>query len=194
MAIVIIIKSEDGQTVELPIMGKISLGRSSASDYKITDSKMSGQHCTFSLNKNGELVFEDLNSTNGSYINNNKIHQSIVKINDVIRIGNTLIKIDEKKLTSKERMVVGFTNHVIKEEKTVPILTNTHQIKDSNDKDVGKPTKKPTIILNKDHLKKKKLNENNYMGNANENVIEQEESSGMTKMLKLDSIIKKKKA
>lgn len=192
MAIVLLIKPEDGQTAELTIIGKVTLGRSSSSDYKITDSKMSGQHCTFFIDKNGQLMFEDLNSTNGSYINNSRIYNTIVKLNDIIRIGNTLIKIDDKKLTPKERQTIGFTIKKSKEEKTIPKLTDNHVLKESPD--ALKAPKKPTIVLNKDHLKKKKPTDNSWMGTGNENVIEQEESSGFTKMLKLDKIEKKKKA
>lgn len=181
MAIVILIKYEDGQTAELPIIGKITLGRSSSSDYKIPDTKMSAQHCSFSVNNEGQLVFEDLTSSNGSYINNSRIHKTLVKINDVIRIGNTLIKIDEKKLSPRERQVIGTTTLSNKKDKTLPVLTQTG----ASEKSVAKK-----IVLNKELLKKKKPLAENW-GGSNENVIEQEESSGFTKMLKLE---KKKKA
>jgi len=85
---------------------------------------------------------------------------------------------------------LGFTDHQAKKEITIPQLKEKSLAK-ANEADKKKIEKKPTIILNKDHLKKKKTNENSWMG-GNENVIEQEESSGMTKMLKLDSIKKKK--
>ena len=110
MAIVLIIKTEDGQLAEIPVMSKIILGRSSSTDLKIDDGKMSSKHCSFSLTKEGAVLFEDLSSTNGSFINNSRIMSTLMKVNDVIRVGNTLIRIDDKRLTPKERIAIGYNN------------------------------------------------------------------------------------
>jgi pSer/pThr/pTyr-binding forkhead associated (FHA) protein len=198
MAIVLIIKTEDGQTTELPILGKITIGRSSTSDFKVIDSKMSGQHCKLSINIKGEVQLEDLGSTNGSFINNSRIQMSLVKLNDVIRIGNTLIKILDSKLTATERRAIGYSNYSEKNEKTVPMLTQNQMEKENvgveEAEAVIKAAKKHAVVLNKEHLKKKRPPVTDWK-TGNENVIEQEESSGMTKMLKIEtSVIKKKKA
>ncbi len=195
MAIVLIIKTEDGQLAEIPVMSKIILGRSSSTDLKIDDGKMSSKHCSFSLTKEGAVLFEDLSSTNGSFINNSRIMSTLMKVNDVIRVGNTLIRIDDKRLTPKERIAIGYNNMEKNGEATLPVLTSSQMgiQKAKEVKPGGKPEKKPTVVLNKELLKKKTKEENWSAGV--DNVIEQEESSGMTKMLKLDkNAIKKKKA
>lgn len=194
MAIVLIIKTEDGQLAEIPVMSKIIIGRSSSSDLKIDDGKMSSKHCSFSLTKEGAVLFEDLSSTNGSFINNSRIMSTLMKVNDVIRVGNTLIRIDDKRLTPKERIAIGYNTMEKNGEATLPVLTQSQMgiQKAKEVKPGNKVEKKPTVVLNKELLKKKSKDENWNAGV--DNVIEQEESSGMTKMLKLDkNAIKKKK-
>ena len=177
MAIILFIKTEDGLVTELPILGKVTMGRSSSSDYKIADAKMSGVHCSFEKNSKGQVVFTDLESTNGSFLNNSIIRQTLVRVNDVIRIGNTLIKIDDKRLNSSERIAVG-VSLAQKADKTLPGGSTVGGA-------VPLPKKK-TVVLNKDIKAKKKVASN---WNGAENVVDQEET-GHTKFLKLD---KKKK-
>ena len=73
MAIILIIKTDDGEVTELPLLSKIIMGRSSSSDFTIKDNKMSGSHCSFEITNRGQVMFTDLGSTNGSYYNNSKI-------------------------------------------------------------------------------------------------------------------------
>lgn len=180
MAIILLIKTEDGKVSELPVLDKIKIGRSSASDYKIIDTKMSGIHCSFQLTPQGELLFVDLESTNGSFLNNNKITQTLIRVNDVVRIGNTIIKIDEKKLTSNELRTLSGGK---KAEATATSEEDT-----SNDDPTRVLPKKNAITLNKGLKERKSVRAE--WGSDSENLIEQEASSGFTKMLKLN---KKKK-
>lgn len=189
MAVVLIIQTEDEQTTELPLLDKITFGRSSSCDFKINDSKISGQHCKIHINAKGEVCFEDIGSTNGSFLNNSRVHIVLVRINDEIRIGNTRIRIDASKLNQKERLCIGFTTNNSSEDKTLPMLTEK-QMKDAPPA-VKKVAKKPTVVLNKELLKKSKPPVSAW-NSGNENVIEQEESSGLTKMLKIEPVKKKK--
>lgn len=187
MAIILIIKTEDGQLAELPILQKVILGRSSSSDYKIADAKISSSHCSFERTPKGELLFIDLESTNGSYLNNSRISQHHVHIHDVIKIGNTLITIDESKLTKDERLTIGVSHVNTRNDKTLPSLDNNNGPA-SPPAEIGTKAKK--VVLNKS-IKEKKRPANLWDG-AGENIIDQEESSGRTKFLKLDKDIKKK--
>lgn len=195
MAVILIIKTEDGQLTELPVLNKVVMGRSGSSDYKIADLKMSSKHCSFEMTGKGELLFCDLGSTNGSYINNSQVTQTYVRINDVIRIGNTLIKIDEKRLSAPERLAIGTTTLRNKNDKTLPALGKLHPnatntTESPNSPNAGNPPvqKKKTVVLGKNVKEKKRPV--NHWSSAAETVIDQEESTGHTKFLKLD---KKKK-
>jgi pSer/pThr/pTyr-binding forkhead associated (FHA) protein len=185
MAIILLIKTEEGQLTELPIFNKIIIGRSSSSDYKIADIKISGSHCSFEVNAKGQLVFTDLGSSNGSFLNNSQIQQTMVRVNDVIRVGNTIIKIEEKKLSAIERLEIGVSLASTKNDKTLPDIGQIKELPAQKE-----TSKKKTIILNKSHKEKKKINSNWALGT--DNVIDAEESSGSTKFLKLDKATKKK--
>lgn len=182
MAVILIIKTEDGEVTELPVLNKVIMGRSSSADFTIKDSKMSGQHCSFEMTAKGQLIFTDIDSTNGSFFNNSRIQQTAVKINDVIRVGDTLIKLDEKRLSTGERMTIGVSTRKLENEKTLPFVTERE--KKVTDKDSGKLLKKRTVVLDKS-IKEKKRAPDDF--NGVDTILEQEASTGDTKMLRLDS-------
>lgn len=190
MAIVLIVKTEDEQIIELPITSKTTIGRSSVSDLKISDGKMSGVHCSFEITPKGELLFTDLESTNGSYINNSKVHKSLMRLNDVVRVGNTLIRVDEKKLTTPERLQLGSSNlSGNRDQKTLP---NLDHLKPPLPPTKPEEAKKKTIALNKS-IKEKARRNTTIWENFEETVLDQEESTGHTRFLKLEKEKGKKK-
>lgn len=198
MAIILIIKTEEGEVTELPVLNKIIMGRSSSADFTIKDSKMSGQHCTFEMTHKGQLMFTDLESTNGSFFNNSKISQTIVKINDIVRVGNTLIKLDEKRLSSNERMTIGVSSKKQENEKTLPGISDNEKraieiAEIQSEKAAEKSPKRRTVVLDKSIKEKKKAPDD---FNGVDTILDQEASTGDTKMLKLDNnkeIVKKKR-
>jgi pSer/pThr/pTyr-binding forkhead associated (FHA) protein len=199
MAVILIIKTEEGEVTELPVLNKIIMGRSSSADFTIKDSKMSGQHCTFEMTHKGQLMFTDLGSTNGSFFNNSRISQTAVKINDVVRVGNTLIRIDEKRLSTNERMTIGISTRKVENEKTLPVMSEKERRAIENaeiqsEEAADKSPKRRTVVLDK-NIKAKKKAPDDF--NGVDTVLEQEASTGDTKMLKLDGgnkeVVKKKK-
>lgn len=123
MPIVLSLKSESHETIELPIFSKTVIGRSNSADLKIDDTKISAKHCSFELTKKGEVMFTDLGSTNGSFLNNSAVTQTLVKIHDQIRIGDTTIKIMVDKLTTSEKAQIGQSRARFQPELTVPDIT-----------------------------------------------------------------------
>ncbi|MEA9354874.1 FHA domain-containing protein [Bacteriovorax sp. PP10] len=199
MAVILIIKTEEGEVTELPVLNKIIMGRSSSADFTIKDSKMSGQHCTFEMTHKGQLMFTDLGSTNGSFFNNSRISQTAVKINDVVRVGNTLIRIDEKRLSASERMSIGLSTRKVENEKTLPVMSAKERKAIENaeiqsEEAADKSPKRRTVVLDKSIKEKKKAPDD---FNGVDTILDQEASTGDTKMLKLDSnakeVVKKKK-
>lgn len=177
MAVILLIQTEDNNVEELPLLNKMILGRSSSADFKVNDQKISSKHCSIELTPKGEVLICDLGSTNGTFLNNAQIHQSLLKINEELRIGNTYIKVDEKKLTMSERVKVGMASKVTHktDDKTLPEVPDTSIVK------------KKTMIQ---EIKKKNKTNLASWGSSNDQLIDQEESSGNTRFLKLD---KKKK-
>jgi pSer/pThr/pTyr-binding forkhead associated (FHA) protein len=176
MAVILLITPENGITIEIPLFNKCTLGRSTSCDVVLEDKQMSGKHGMFELNSNGLLFYSDLGSTNGSFLNNNQIHKIQFKLNETLKIGNTSVKIDEKRLNSREKASIGI-GELVNDDKT--IVLPSHKTDDEDSSKLKKP-----IVLKK-NLKKKP--EHLYLGaSSKDTVIEQEASSGQTKFLKLD--------
>lgn len=74
-------------------MKVLKIGRASDNDVVISDKQVSGQHLLISQNEEGLFYAQDLNSTNGTFINGKKISIEPVALayNDVIKIGETLL-------------------------------------------------------------------------------------------------------
>ncbi len=108
MALILYLTTNDGQPIEVPLLGKSTIGRSSSCDITVDDRQMSGKHGIFEINSIGQIFYTDLGSTNGSFLNNNQIVSKIpFRITETLRLGNTFIVIDEKRLSSKERISIG---------------------------------------------------------------------------------------
>lgn len=77
----------------IPIKSTISLGRKEENSIVLADQRVSGNHARF-LIINDLLYIEDLNSTNGTFINENKITGKVKLFSkDEVRIGTTIFKV-----------------------------------------------------------------------------------------------------
>jgi pSer/pThr/pTyr-binding forkhead associated (FHA) protein len=83
---------------EIGLNGAVALGRSSKAEIQLDDEKISGSHCRFNL-KRDRLELTDIDSKNGTYLNGIRIEQSEVFIGDEIRIGDTIISLEETHMT-----------------------------------------------------------------------------------------------
>jgi len=109
---------------EFKLIGKVYVGRSSACHFHFPhDDRMSGKHGSFQFGPNGEIIFKDLESRNGTLLNGKKINETVLLTTDELQLGKTIIKIDASRLTPEELEMIdssSFTN-VIGEDKTVVI-------------------------------------------------------------------------
>jgi pSer/pThr/pTyr-binding forkhead associated (FHA) protein len=64
------------------------------SDLNLEDSKVSRQHASIQKHADG-YHFSDLNSSNGSFINELPVQNKILSRNDIIKVGDTLLKVIE---------------------------------------------------------------------------------------------------
>ena len=71
----------------------LSIGRSDGNNIQIMDDQMVSRiHCTIYIGENDSLYLSDLNSTNGTYLNNKKLESPILlKSSDKIILGNTIL-------------------------------------------------------------------------------------------------------
>lgn len=74
----------------VPIEGEMSVGRVAAADLRLTDALVSSRHATLSSLPDGGLEVTDLSSTNGTYVNGERVAESrLLTLGDVIRFGGT---------------------------------------------------------------------------------------------------------
>ena len=82
---------EQGSVV--PIRGIITLGRKPENTIVLTEPFVSGNHAKIYA-KNNNLYVEDLNSTNGVYVNNEIIQEKYKLVaDDEVKIGSAIFKV-----------------------------------------------------------------------------------------------------
>ena len=85
----------------------VTIGRSRNCNIQLQDDKVSGNHCSFFL-KRDKLELTDGDSKNGTYLNGIRIEQSEVFIGDQIRVGDTLITIEDNKMSPDSVDILTF--------------------------------------------------------------------------------------
>lgn len=77
----------------LLLNGVITIGRKEGNTIRLTEPYASGNHAKIVV-KNNEILIEDLNSTNGVFINEEKVNgYAKIRANDKIRIGSAIFKV-----------------------------------------------------------------------------------------------------
>ncbi len=85
---------EIGRTVTLNTGQTISLGRLKGCDVVLDDEAASRRHCTITARED-VCVLSDLQSANGTYVNEKRISSAELNRTDKIRIGSTVIELIE---------------------------------------------------------------------------------------------------
>jgi FHA domain len=74
--------------------GENRIGRADAPLLLANDSQVSRAHASISLDAAGLATLSDLGSTNGTFLNNERVSSALLVPGDVIRIGTTLFRVD----------------------------------------------------------------------------------------------------
>ena len=75
---------------------RTTVGRLEDNAFQIADGSVSSHHAEI-LVRGDEVVVKDLNSTNGTFINNEKITETVLKPGQTLRFGQVELKIDDGK-------------------------------------------------------------------------------------------------
>ncbi|HZR20850.1 MAG TPA: FHA domain-containing protein [Verrucomicrobiae bacterium] len=81
-----------GRTHELKAE-KTSIGRVEDNAFQIAEPSVSSHHCEVFLRGN-EVIVKDLNSTNGTFINGEKVTESPVKPGQILRLGQIEMRLE----------------------------------------------------------------------------------------------------
>ncbi|HTR43551.1 MAG TPA: FHA domain-containing protein [Pseudomonadales bacterium] len=89
--LVVLTQSMAGRSVDLG--ERTTIGRVEDNSFQIAEPSVSSRHCEILL-QGGEVLVKDLNSTNGTFINNEKITERVLKPGQTLRLGNIELKLE----------------------------------------------------------------------------------------------------
>lgn len=93
--LVILNQGMTGRTFDLNVE-RTTVGRIEENTFQIADGSVSSRHAEIIL-KGEEILIKDIGSTNGTFINNEKITEQILKPGQTLRFGQVELKIDDGK-------------------------------------------------------------------------------------------------
>ena len=91
--LVILNQGMTGRTFDLNV-DRTTVGRVEENTFQIADPSVSSRHAEILL-QGSEILIRDLNSTNGTFINGDKISEAILKPGQTLRFGQVELKIDD---------------------------------------------------------------------------------------------------
>jgi pSer/pThr/pTyr-binding forkhead associated (FHA) protein len=91
-----VLRSVDDEPVVLRLQpGSIkTVGRGARADFILEAALVSRLHCRLSADPSQQLVVEDLKSTNGTFVNGEKVDRAILKPGDRLAIGRVEFVVD----------------------------------------------------------------------------------------------------
>jgi pSer/pThr/pTyr-binding forkhead associated (FHA) protein len=81
-----------GRTQELKVE-KTTIGRVEDNTFQIAEPSVSSHHCEVVL-KGNEVLVRDLNSTNGTFINGEKVTEKVIKPGQILRLGQIELRLE----------------------------------------------------------------------------------------------------
>jgi pSer/pThr/pTyr-binding forkhead associated (FHA) protein len=90
--LVVLSEGLTGRSHELKVE-KTTIGRVEDNAFQIPEQSVSSHHCEILL-KGNDIVVKDLNSTNGTYINGEKITEKPLKPGQILRLGTIEVRLE----------------------------------------------------------------------------------------------------
>jgi pSer/pThr/pTyr-binding forkhead associated (FHA) protein len=81
-----------GRTHELKA-DKTTIGRVEDNTFQIAEPSVSSHHCEVLL-RGSDVIVKDLNSTNGTFINGDKVSESPLKVGQILRLGQIEMRLE----------------------------------------------------------------------------------------------------
>lgn len=70
-----------------------TVGRATRADFIVDAPLVSRVHCRLTADKSGQLVVEDLDSTNGTHLNGERVTRAVAKTGDLIGVGKVTLAV-----------------------------------------------------------------------------------------------------
>src|SRR2546423_6129004 len=81
-----------GRSYELKVE-KTTIGRVEDNTFPIAEPSVSSHHCEILL-RGSEVVVRDLNSTNGTFVNGEKVTETVLKPGQILRLGQIEMRLE----------------------------------------------------------------------------------------------------
>ena len=86
----------DGKTFRMSDGTVKTVGRATRADFIVDAPLVSRVHCRLTADGSGQLVVEDLDSTNGTLVNGKRVKRAVAKAGDEIAIGKVTILVEHQ--------------------------------------------------------------------------------------------------
>ena len=93
-----VLKSTDDDaryTLRVPPGSARTVGRGPRADFVVAAALVSRVHCHLSTSAD-ELAVEDLRSTNGTFVNDQRVRRSVLRVGDRLRLGRLELSVSEE--------------------------------------------------------------------------------------------------
>lgn len=101
--LVVLTEGFTGRTYELKV-DRTTVGRLEDNAFEIPEASVSSHHCEILL-RGDQVIVKDLDSTNGTYINGQKVSESPLKAGQILRLGQLEMRLetgDSKEASKKQ--------------------------------------------------------------------------------------------
>ena len=105
--LVVLSEGLTGRSYELKV-DKTTIGRVDDNTFPIAEPSVSSHHCEVMLRGN-EVMVKDLGSTNGTFINGQKITESVLKPSQILRLGQVELRLESETAASAGRKAADQT-------------------------------------------------------------------------------------
>jgi predicted component of type VI protein secretion system len=92
LKLVVLSEGMTGRTLALTA-DKTTIGRTEDNTFPVAESSVSSHHCEVLL-RGSEVLVRDLSSTNGTFINGEKVTESVLKPGQVLRLGQLVMRLE----------------------------------------------------------------------------------------------------
>ena len=83
---------QDGKLIQVADSFTTLIGRSKRANGTLSDPRVSRIHCEVEI-RGKKVYLSDLDSASGTFVNGKRVHECVLKIGDVVRVGDTQLKL-----------------------------------------------------------------------------------------------------